>query len=150
MLLTCAEAAARPFNMLTVAAVSACAVTIAPRPVILIDSGSKRAASTLALRQCSARLARLLGDREVRPASLAYSDTIEPSELDGVAARTLTTELTALVEDGAAGAVVVPLFLGPSKAYRNGISKALAMSLVFDGCVTLLVSIEEIDAASVA
>ena len=63
---------------------------------------------------------------EVRPASLAFSDSVPPSELGGTAACTLLSELTALAEGGAAGAVIAPLFLGPSDALRNGVSKARA------------------------
>lgn len=91
-------------------------------PVILVDNGSKRPSSTLALRDSASKLSRKLGGREVLPASLAYSDTIAADKLDGVRATTLSSSLAALAERGEKGAVVAPLFLGPSA----GLARALA------------------------
>ena len=73
-------------------------------PVILVDNGSKRPSSTLALRDSASKLSRKLGGREVLPASLAYSDNIAAEKLDGVPATTLSSSLAELAERGEKGA----------------------------------------------
>jgi len=93
-------------------------------PVVLVDNGSKRPASALALRASASALSELLSGHEVRPASLAFSDSIPAATLGGTPARTLSDVLSELSESGAPGAIVAPLFLGPSDALRRGVSSA--------------------------
>ena len=97
-------------------------------PVVLCDNGSRRAASHLALRETARRLSALLGGREVRPCSLGFSDAIDAAALGGTPARTLRAELESLAAGGAAGVVVVPLFLGPSEGLRRGVAECAAVA----------------------
>jgi len=90
-------------------------------PVLLVDNGSKRPEATLALRETAAALSTLLG-RAVRPCSLAFSDEIPAAELGGNAAVSLRAAILALAKGGARGAVLVPLFLGPSEGLRRGVA----------------------------
>ena len=90
-------------------------------PVVLVDNGSRRAESALALRESAEALSARLGGREVHAASLAYSDAVPPSALGGTRAQTLNQTLAALAARGAAGAVIVPLFLGPSESLRRAL-----------------------------
>ena len=92
--------------------------------VLLVDNGSRRPASTLALRKTAAALSDRLSGREVRPASLAFSDAVPATMLNGMPASTLQAELAALLADGATGAIIAPLFLGPSDGLRRGIDEA--------------------------
>lgn len=96
-------------------------LALAP-PILLVDNGSRRPASVLALREVAASLSTLLDGRDVRPASLGFSDEVDAAALGGVPARTLRTELASLVSSGAPGAIVAPLFLGPSGGLRRGIA----------------------------
>ena len=95
---------------------------VATPAVLLVDNGSKRAASVLSLRAAATALAALLGGEAVLPVSLKYSDTIAPASLGGVRARTLQAELEALAAGGERRAVIAPLFLGPSGAFRDGVA----------------------------
>ena len=95
-------------------------------PVLLVDNGSRRAASVLALRQTAAALELALGGREVLPVSLRFSDSIPAAKLGGVAARVLSDELRALEVRGEARAVVTPLFLGPSESFTKGVAECVA------------------------
>lgn len=96
-------------------------LALAP-PILLVDNGSRRPASVLALREVAASLSTLLDGRDVRPASLGFSDEVDAAALGGVPARTLRTELASLVSSGAPGAIVAPLFLGPSGGLRRGVA----------------------------
>lgn len=87
---------------------------------LLVDNGSRRAASTLALRQTAASLSSLLGT-DVQPVSLRWSDSVPPARLGGFPARTLGQALRALATEGVGSVAIVPLFLGPS----DGLSVAL-------------------------
>ena len=94
----------------------------AASPILLVDNGSRRPASRLALREGATAFSALLGGRDVRPTSLGFSDGIDAAALGGVPARTLRTELEGLLADGAPGATVVPLFLGPSGGLQRGVA----------------------------
>ena len=102
-------------SLLMIAAARAAALL----PVVLVDNGSKRAGAALALRESAEALSARLGGRKVHAASLAYSDTVPPSDLGGTRAQTLNQTLTALEASGAEGAIVTPLFLGPSEGLRR-------------------------------
>ena len=107
------------------ASASAC-TTSSQRPVVLLDNGSKRPASTLALRETAAALSKVLGGREVLPASVGFSDTIAPEALGGVRARVLSDVLADVSARGDDGATIAPLFLGPSGGLTKGVASCTA------------------------
>jgi len=90
--------------------------------IVLVDNGSKRAAATWALRNTARLLSSELGE-PVIPASLRFSDTVPPEELDGQPAQLLRDVLIerAATSVDAAGAVVVPLFFGPSAGLASAV-----------------------------
>lgn len=95
------------------------------RCVMLVDNGSSRAESTLALR----RLAAALGGRlavEVHPVSLLHSSKIPPAELDGRAADTFEPFLHRQLAAGIRKFLVLPLFFGPSRALSRYIPEKAA------------------------
>ena len=83
-------------------------------PVVLVDNGSRRPGSALALRKVATALSDRLNNHEVLPASLGYSDSIPASKLGGQPARCLVEVLQEIKARGESGAIVAPLFLGPS------------------------------------
>lgn len=112
--------------------------TVALLPVVLVDNGSRRPASSLTLRSVARFLSDELDGRDVYPASLAFSDSVPVSALHGVRAQTLSETLGALVARGEPGAIVAPLFLGPSDGLRRGVA-ACASELDSPGSFELLV-----------
>ena len=95
-------------------------------PVLLVDNGSKRPASTLALRQTALALQAALGGREVLPVSLRWSDTVPAVELGGVEACVLGEALHNLEARGETRAILAPLFLGPSASLSSAVRKSVA------------------------
>ncbi len=91
---------------------------------LLVDNGSIRAASTLALRETARRVSRLSGVT-VHPVSLAYSDRVDPEELEGVPARTLPEFLGSDELTPDAETVIVPIFLGNRGAIFRGVEKVI-------------------------
>lgn len=83
--------------------------------ILLVDNGSKRAASTLGLRALAARLAAATG-REVHPVSLQHADAVPASALYGVAAQTFSAFMRMRLQSGVRRFLVVPLLFGPSRA----------------------------------
>ena len=83
--------------------------------IVLLDNGSLRAAAVRALRAAAGALAARTG-REVIPVSLLHSHKIPVVELDGVAAPAIEPWLKTQAEAGAREFLVVPYFLGPSRA----------------------------------
>lgn len=83
--------------------------------IALLDNGSLRVAATLALRRMAAALAERVG-RSVDPVSLLHSNKIPAEELGGEVATTFGPWLRRRAEAGAREFVVVPYFLGPSRA----------------------------------
>ena len=93
---------------------------------ILVDNGSSRAASTLALRSLCARLQQRTGISAVIPASMAHSDKVPVDELGGQRALLLGEALRgACRADAEVSFVVVPLFFGPSLSVTKKIPEAL-------------------------
>jgi sirohydrochlorin ferrochelatase len=85
------------------------------RAVLLVDNGSLEPASTLQLRRIAADLAQRLSV-PVHAASLAHSDRIAASELQGRPAELFEPALDRLLTGGIEQLAVVPLFVGPSYA----------------------------------
>lgn len=83
--------------------------------VLLIDNGSLVPASTQALREVAAELAMRTGCK-IAPVSLQHSDRVSAEQLDGEAAEVLSTWLRREVVGGETDFVVLPFFLGPSRA----------------------------------
>ena len=100
------------------------------REILLLDNGSRRPQSTLALRDLAARLAARLR-QPVQPVSLAHSDLISADKLAGQPAITLETRLLDRLRQGIQRFLVIPLFFGPSGALTEAIP-ALAARLRAD------------------
>jgi len=83
--------------------------------ILLVDNGSRRAASTLSLRRIAAGLASRCGT-PVHPVSLLHSDRVPASELGGEPAVTFVSFMTAHINQGMRDFIVLPLFFGPSRA----------------------------------
>eukprot|EP00123_Amoebidium_parasiticum_P003647 comp14937_c0_seq1/m.11518 comp14937_c0_seq1/g.11518 ORF comp14937_c0_seq1/g.11518 comp14937_c0_seq1/m.11518 type:complete len:630 (-) comp14937_c0_seq1:25-1914(-) len=93
-----------------------------PRPPVclVIDNGSRRAASTLSLRQAAGDLQRRLGDGVVvRAVSSRHWDKVSPSALGGVSADIYEPLLMQLGNEGYRDIVVLPFFFGPSAAITD-------------------------------
>lgn len=99
-----------------------------PAPVcVLMDNGSVKAKSTLALRATAEALQAALGAGvEVLPVSMLHSDRVPSEQLDGSPARTLGPLLVrlAVAAGGRARAVVVvPYFFGPSNTVVKNVPR---------------------------
>lgn len=99
--------------------------TLSPLPCFLFDNGSLRAESTLSLRRIAARLGKRLGT-EVHPVSLLHSSGVDPGELGDIPARLLEPAIREFAAVGARGAVLLPLFFGPSGALTDYLPGRLA------------------------
>jgi len=98
-----------------------------PKPdlCILVDNGSSRASSTKLLRSIAERLSKRTGV-DVTAVSLAHADKTPAEELDGTPARVFSTFLREEVRDRDIKTILVlPLFLGPSKAVTKRIPDIL-------------------------
>ena len=93
-------------------------------PCLLFGNGSLRPESTQCLRLTARRLQDALGVA-VHAVSLLHSDAIPARELDGVPAQLLEPALAALLADGAAEVVLLPLFFGPSAALTGYLPRRL-------------------------
>lgn len=82
---------------------------------LLIDNGSSRPESTLALRRLSVALGERLGT-EVQPVSLLHSDKVSAAALGGRPAETLDPFLRRRLAAGKREFLAIPLFFGPSRA----------------------------------
>lgn len=91
---------------------------------LLIDNGSRRAASTLNLRQLAARLSQRLAT-PVAPVSLLHADAVALEALDAQAAELLEPGLRARLHAGERDFLLLPLFFGPSGALSNWIPQLL-------------------------
>ena len=97
------------------------------REILLLDNGSRRPQSTLALRALAQRLAEHLG-QAVSPVSLAHSDQVPSDRLDGRPAAILEPWLRARLADGGRDFLLLPLFFGLSAALTTAVP-ALAAQL---------------------
>jgi sirohydrochlorin ferrochelatase len=83
--------------------------------VILLDNGSRRAASTLNLRHLADSLSSIT-KTPVNPVSLLHSDKVAPSDINGEPARILEPFLINKLSKGISDFLVVPLFFGQTAA----------------------------------
>lgn len=88
--------------------------------ILLLDNGSRRPQSTLALRALADRLAQRL-KQPVQPVSLAHADQIPPAQLEGQGATTLEPWLLTRCQAGVRHFLILPLFFGPSAALTQAI-----------------------------
>jgi sirohydrochlorin ferrochelatase len=86
-----------------------------PPHIVLLDNGSLRPASVLALRATATALAARTG-LGVTPVSLLHANKILPAELGDAAAPIFEPWLKNQAEAGGRDFLVVPYFLGPSRA----------------------------------
>lgn len=92
--------------------------------IYLVDNGSLRPSATIALRDLAKSLS-LLTDHVVEPVSLLHSHKIDPVELGGQPATILKRRLRAALASGKRDFILLPLFLGPSRAITDYIPEVL-------------------------
>lgn len=95
---------------------------------LLVDNGSIRPESTLALRDAADGIARLSG-RTVLPVSLAHSDRVPAEDLGGSPALTLRPLLLSDRIAGGQTVVLLPFFLGNRGAIVRMVEEAVAAAL---------------------
>ena len=83
--------------------------------VLLVDNGSLQPAATRQLRRIAAALGRRLG-RRVEPVSLLHADAVPARRLGGRPAEILDPAIWRRLAEGARDFVIVPLFIGSSRA----------------------------------
>ena len=93
--------------------------------IILVDNGSYEPAATLALRELAKEVS-LLTKQEVRPVSTMHSTKIDPALLGGVPAVIFEQAVQQAKADGIHELVVLPLFIGPSRAITEYLPKVFA------------------------
>jgi sirohydrochlorin ferrochelatase len=93
--------------------------------ILLVDNGSYEPAATLALRGLALAVGKLIG-QEVRPVSTMHSTKIDPALLGGVPALIFEQAVQQAKLDGIDELVVIPLFIGPSRAITEYIPKVFA------------------------
>jgi len=93
--------------------------------ILLVDNGSYEPAATLALRGLAQEVGRLIG-QEVRPVSTMHSTKIDPALLGGEPAVIFEQAVQRAKLDGIEEIVVIPLFIGPSRAITEYLPKVFA------------------------
>lgn len=92
---------------------------------LLLDNGSKRPEATLHLRRLAAELGTRTGVT-VQPVSLAHADQVDPVQLGGTPAQTLLSVCRDGWRRGVRRYLVLPLFVGPSRALSREVPAQLA------------------------
>jgi len=82
---------------------------------LLVDNGSLEPAATFALRELATKLSSMVG-LSIEPISLLHSHKIASAKLAGVAAKIVEPYLREQLEAGETEFVILPLFIGPSRA----------------------------------
>ena len=93
--------------------------------ILLVDNGSYEPAATLGLRDL-AKSVSFLTKQEVRPVSTMHSTKIDPALLGGVPAIIFEGAVQQAKADGIDELVVLPLFIGPSRAITEYLPKVFA------------------------
>lgn len=93
--------------------------------ILLVDNGSLRPEATLELRRLSAEVAQLLG-QPVHPVSVLHSHKIDPALLDGQPAVIFEQAVQLAKTDGIDELLVLPLFIGPSRAITEYLPQVFA------------------------
>jgi len=95
--------------------------------ILLVDNGSLRPEATLELRRLSAEVAQLLG-QPVHPVSVLHSHKIDPALLDGEPAVIFEQAVRQAKAEGIAELLVLPLFIGPSRAITEYLPQVFAVA----------------------
>ena len=93
--------------------------------IFLVDNGSYEPAATLALRGLAQEVGKLIGE-EVHPVSTMHSTKIDPTLLGGQPAVIFEGAVAQAKADGIDEIVVLPLFIGPSRAITEYLPKVFA------------------------
>lgn len=93
--------------------------------ILLVDNGSYEPAATLGLRRLAHEVGRLLG-REIHPVSTMHSTKIDPALLGGTPAVIFVDAVRQAKADGVEELIVLPLFIGPSRAITEYLPKVFA------------------------
>ena len=93
--------------------------------ILLVDNGSLRPEATLELRRLSAEVAQLLG-QPVHPVSVLHSHKIDPALLAGEPAVIFEQAVQQAKTDGIDELLVLPLFIGPSRAITEYLPQVFA------------------------
>jgi sirohydrochlorin ferrochelatase len=93
--------------------------------ILLVDNGSYEPAATLALRGLAQEVGKLIG-QPVHPVSTMHSTKIDPTLLGGVPAVIFEGAVQQAKADGIDELVVLPLFIGPSRAITEYLPKVFA------------------------
>ena len=93
--------------------------------IFLVDNGSYEPAATLALRGLAQEVGQLIG-KEVRPVSTMHSAKIDPALLGGIPAVIFEQAVQQAKREGIEEIVVIPLFIGPSRAITEYLPKVFA------------------------
>ena len=93
--------------------------------ILLVDNGSYEPAATLALRGLAKEVGQWIG-KEVHPVSTMHSTKIDPALLGGVPAVIFKGAVQQAKADGIDEIVVLPLFIGPSRAITEYLPKVFA------------------------
>jgi sirohydrochlorin ferrochelatase len=93
--------------------------------ILLVDNGSYEPAATLGLRDLAKQVGELIG-REVRPVSTMHSTKIDPALLGGQPAVIFEQAVQQAKADAIDELVVLPLFIGPSRAITEYLPKVFA------------------------
>jgi len=93
--------------------------------ILLVDNGSYEPAATLALRGLAQEVGKLIG-LPVLPVSTMHSTKIDPALLGGTPAVIFEGAVQQAKADGIDELVVLPLFIGPSRAITEYLPKVFA------------------------
>ncbi len=93
--------------------------------ILLVDNGSYEPAATLGLRSLAKEVGQLIG-KEVHPVSTMHSTKIDPALLGGQPAVIFEQAVQQAKADGIDELVVLPLFIGPSRAITEYLPKVFA------------------------
>jgi sirohydrochlorin ferrochelatase len=93
--------------------------------ILLVDNGSLRPEATRELRRLSREVAQLLG-QPVHPVSVLHSHKIDPALLDGQPAVIFEQAVQQAKTDGIDELLVLPLFIGPSRAITEYLPQVFA------------------------
>jgi sirohydrochlorin ferrochelatase len=93
--------------------------------ILLVDNGSYEPSATLALRGLALEVGKLIG-QPVHPVSTMHSTKIDPALLGGQPAVIFEQAVQQAKADGIDELVVVPLFIGPSRAITEYLPKVFA------------------------
>ncbi len=93
--------------------------------ILLVDNGSYEPAATLALRGLAQEVSKLIG-QPVLPVSTMHSTKIDPALLGGQPAVIFEGTVQQAKLDGIDELVVLPLFIGPSRAITEYLPKVFA------------------------